>query len=37
MLDDPLATVPSKAMQIKHLTYLMFTRMYSFEQKKLES
>ena len=35
MLDDPLATVASKGMQIKHI-YLL-TRMYSFEQRNLES
>ena len=35
MLDDPLATVASKAMQIKHICLL--TRMYSFEQRNLKS
>ena len=35
MLDDRLATVASKAMQIKHIYIL--TRMYSFEQRNLES
>ena len=35
MLDDPLATVASKTMQIIHINLL--TRMYSFEQRNLES